>query len=387
MAYPITVAPVNGQWVNLATSEPLTTFIDGVTMPYYVETLDFTGSRNVGIPAGQTLVPYSGNGAGNNVIQLTAGGLVENVLFRGVVEVRAPTTFVNCRFMIDSAFTRTDLSTKSVVQVLNGANARDVHLQNCEIHVRAQRPFNGIQGRNFTMDKCVITGANDAFSESANGSAPNTGFGFEATNCCVPSLGWWYSSPANLDIHSDTGAHVDAMQKETLLTVKLTNCTLAAVASEIVGTGTPGSGRDAGNTYVPGSGADYTANQAQMEAWREQFSFWTTPSQSMHGVSRRLMTAGSMACIMGNDGNLTLDHCWFSGGTVQINAEGATGSIATSIHIKNSVHWNDMLNGPGSRATTPTVKGHAVIFHTGETFGTFTNNKWFDGTDIVIARL
>lgn len=374
-------------YVDLATRESVGGFVDGVTMPYYVEAADFSGARNVGVPPAVSLEAYAG-GSNNGVIQITDGAYYEGILFTGQVEVRSNATFKNCRFVLPLSFVRTDV-TKAVVLILNGTGASDILFEDCEIHNRAQRPMNGIMGRNFVMRRSVVTGCVDSWSESGSGSAPNTGYGFRVYDSISPAVAWWYSPTVNSDIHgSDTGSHSDVMQKNTLLTVEFHNTVLAAYCSELIGTGTPGSGRSAGNPYVP-PGYDYTASQTTMVGWKNQFAVYTTASQTMTGNVRRLASDGSMAAFMLNDGNITINNCYLGGGTVTINAVDSS-VIESTVHITNNVFWNDMLNGPGSRSSDPTVKGYAVLFRLNESFGTYSNNLWaasLGGAAVPITRL
>lgn len=373
---------VAGTRVDLLTgTAAASSFISGVTQPYYVETANLDGAKNVGNKAGVTLTPYAGTpysaSANGNSYRITDSAVYENILFTGQVMVYGATpTFRNCRFLLPKTFIRTDV-TQTVVGVLNGSTT-DAVFEDCEIHNRAQRPFNGIQGRNFRLYRTVITGTNDAFSESTGGTTPTiNNRGFEAYDCIVPSLGFWYSNPANDDIHSDTGAHVDVYQKQTSLAVRIENSTLIGAASEFIGTGTPGSGRDAGNTYVTASGTDYTASQAQGEAWRTQHTYMSPAAQSMWGVSRRMWNEGSMSCCMLNGNNFTLKHCWLDGGSVGINMVNA-GVTPSTTHLTDNTFWNGMGGGPGSRTTNPAIKGNAILAAGAHVFGTETGNRWAD---------
>lgn len=368
---------------NLVTAALVAGFMPGVTVPFYEETLTLDGAKNVGLNPAVPLTPWTG-AVTNGLAQVTAAGLYENIHFQSFVEVRAEATFRNCRFDLPYAITRTDI-VKSIVQILNGANSTGIVFENCEIHNLAQRPMNGIMGRNFVMRRSVVTGCIDPWSDSAAGGAPNTGYAFTIEDCIAPTVAWWFSPTSNPDIHNpDTGSHSDVIQKATTLQCRVFNSVLGAYVSERIGTGTPGSGADAGNPYRPPSGYAYITDQAQMNAWRAQHTLMTTPSQTMGGVARRLASNGSLAGVMLNDGYIEVDQCYIGGGTVGINAADASVPYGT-VKIDRTTFWNDMLNGPGARSSDPTVKGYAVLAQAGATFGSFTGNRSFDGAPLVAA--
>lgn len=360
-----------GDFLNLATGQRVSSFVSGVTQPFYVETANLDGAKNVGAFGQMTENVIAPNASG--IVQITSSGLYKNIIFRHPTEVRVDAQFDNCMWIVPPSwlFARPF----AVLNLLNGS-AANVEFNNVEIHNRAQRPMNGIQGRNFVMRKSVITGAIDPFSESSGGSFPIVNNrGFEVYDSVVPSIAFWYSNPNNVEIHNpDTGSHSDVYQSNTTLDVLLDNNTLAAYVSDFIGTGTPGSGSET-NGYNPPSGNDFIVNQAQMEAWRAQFTTLTTASQTMGGVQRRLQLDGSQAGIMLNKGNVTARHNWFGGGTVGINA--ATGSIdPATVHLIDNIFWNDMLNGTGSRTTNPLLKGNAIFAAGTHVFGTETGNRW-----------
>ena len=373
-------------YLDLVTGDKVGGFIPGVSEPFYEVKADSSGRRNVGTSPNVPLTTYTGSIV-DGVAQLQDGALYENILFPCVLDIRSPVTLRNCRVVVPSSYTTTADSIKACVRVLNGANTTNVLIENCEIHNRAQRPLNGITGRNYTMRRTVITGVIDGWSDAAGGSAPQ-GWGYVVEDCIVPAIAWWYSSTINPDIHSaDRGSHSDVFQKTTALQGTVRNSVLLAYIDELIGTGTPGSGRDAGNPYVP-PGFDYTASQSQMEAWRAEFTEMTVASQTKGGVSRRIagVAGGSLAAVMVNAGALDLDKCQIAGGTVGINAADTALPTVIDMRITDNVFWNDMLNGPGSRSTDPTLKGYAVLTRTGKSFEAFTGNEWSDGTAVAITR-
>lgn len=366
-------------------------FVPGVTEPFYTIASDYSGARNVGTKAGVALTTYTGT-ITDGVAQLTDGAVYENILFPCVLDIRSAVTLRNCRIVVPKTYVAAD-SIKAVVRCLNGAATDNVVFENVEIHNRAQRPFNGISGRNLTLRRCVITGCIDPLSESAGGSAPLTsGKSFTVEDCWLGAAAWWYSSTINSDIHgSDTHSHSDITQKSSsTLAATYTNTVLGAYADPLIGTGTPGSGSDAGNTYVPPSGFNFIAAQSQMEAWRAtHLAYRTTPAQSMYGVAHELPTAGegSFAAVMMNADNALFTRCIFGGGVVTVNASDTSLGTTMLGGFVDCTFFNDMVNGPGSRSTDPAVKGYAILGRTGKDFASFSGNEWFDGTAVAITRL
>jgi ABC-type multidrug transport system fused ATPase/permease subunit len=131
------------------------------------------------------------------------------------------------------------------------------------------------------ISQVVITGCVDGFVDSTGGSAPQN-YGFHIVDSIVADSAWWYTPTVNSIIHpSDTQSHGDGVQKSSTLAVTIENTTLLGYISDVIGTGTPGSGSDAGNTYVPATGYNFIATQAQMETWRSTYgSYLTDPAQS-----------------------------------------------------------------------------------------------------------
>lgn len=368
------------KYQDLVTGGTFDPFTPGVTEPYYEPAADFSGRRNVGTNPNVPLTRWAGTYTAG-IAQITDGALYENMLFDGgVVDMRSGATFRNCRFVLPKTYTQTD-SVKAVVRILNGSGTTGVVFENCEFHCRAQRPFNGVTGRNATFRRCVITGCIDGFSDSASGGAPQD-YGFIIEDCIVPSVAFWYSNPANPDIHSDTISHSDCIQKTTGLQMLVSNTVLLGYVDEFIGTGTPGSGADAGNPYNPPSGTDFIVAQATMESWRAANTSMSTASQSKYGESHRISN-GSMVGLMANAGAIDFQKCYFAGGNVCINATDGDLGTAIDIRIENCTFWNDMRSGPGSRSTNPLLKGYAIQALTGTSFEAFTGNKWFDGTALV----
>lgn len=380
---------IGGRAFDLIFGVFVDTFIPGQTVPFYEITDDFTGQRNVG--AFGSLTTYTGT-ITNGVAQLTDGALYENILFPCVLDIRSPVTLRNCRIVVPKSYVAVD-SIKACVRVINGTNTDNVVFENVEIHNRAQRPFNGVAGRNLTMRRCVVTGCIDPLSESTGGSAPSvSGKSFTVEDCWLGSAAWWYSPTINSDIHgSDTHSHSDITQKSSgTLAQTFTNSVLAAYADPLIGTGTPGSGVDAGNTYVPPSGYNYIASQAQMESWRAaRLAYRSNPAQSMYGVAHELPTAGegSFAAVMFNADNALFTRCRFGGGVATINALDTGLPTTMAGGFVDCVFFNDMVNGPGSRTTDPSVKGYAVLGQTGKNWAQFTGNTWSDGSAVSIVRV
>lgn len=350
-----------GAYRNLATGALLERFIAGVTEPQFGLT-SMTG--NVGNTPGVNLTTYTGT-ITNGVAQLSAP-LYENILFPCVVDIRANTTLRNCRIVVPKTYTASD-SIAGAVRSLIGSAVTDVLLEDCEIHNRAQRPLNGIVGRNITVRRSVITGCVDGFSDSTGGDSTMS-YGFRIYDSIVADSAWWYTPTVNPIIHpSDTQSHGDGIQKGTTLTTTVENTVFAAYISELVGTGTAGSGSET-NSYVPASGYNFIATQAQMETWKNTFgNLATNPAVTRGGVARRLPSSGgSLAAAMVNREGVSFTHCYFAGGIATINLMDSNLPASMNVTITNSKFWNDSKNGV------------AIQIATGKT-ATLSGNTWAIG--------
>lgn len=346
---------------NLTTGALLERFTDGITEPQF----DLTSMvGNVGNTPGVNLTTYTGT-ITNGVAQLAAP-LYENILFPCVVDIRGNTTLRNCRIVVPKTYTASD-SIAGAVRALIGSGVSAVLLEDCEIHNRAQRPLNGIVGRNVTVRRSVITGCVDGFSDSSGGDSTLT-FGFRIYDSIVADSAWWYTPTVNSIIHpSDTQSHGDGIQKGTTLTTTVENTVFAAYISEFIGTGTAGSGSET-NTYVPASGFNFIATQAQMETWKNTFgNLATNPTVTRGGVARRLPSSGgSLAAAMVNREGISFDHCYFAGGIATINMMDSNLPTTMNVTITNSTFWADSKNGV------------AIQIPSGKT-ATITGNTWASG--------
>jgi len=179
------------------------------------------------------------------------------------------------------------------------------------------------------------------------------------------------------EIHpSDDQSHGDGFQQSVTLASVIENSTILGYVSETIGTGTPGSGRDAGNDYDQ----NYIVTQAQMEAWREELcNYWTDPTQSKYGVAHRLPSGGSVAAVMVNRENLTIRHSYFGGGFATINIMDSALPTDMNVTIEDSTFWNDMKNGHSSG--NPADKGDAILIRAGKNVN-LSGNVWSDGTPV-----
>lgn len=358
-------------------------FVPGVTEPFYFVQADFGGQKNVGNRAGVSLTTYTGPIVGG-IAQLSDGGTYENILFPCVVDLRNGEQLINCRVVVPASYTAAD-SIGACIRCLNGSTNTGAMLRNVEIHNRAQRPMNGVSGRNMYVYETVLTGCVDGFSDSTSGSAPQN-WGYRGYDCVITEGAWWYSATVNGIVHpSDTQSHNDCIQKGTTLLSEWHNTVTNQYISEVIGTGTPGSGSDAGNTYVPASGYNFIATQAQMEAWRESLTAVTQPAGAKYGAPHRLPTStssGSSACVMVNRDGLILDHCYLAGAFASINLMDTNLPTAMNVTIRDCTFWNDMRN-PQSRGS---AKGVAIQAASGKTI-TATGNVWSDGTPVAITYI
>lgn len=375
----------DGTYRNLASGAILDQFVPGLSEPFYAVSDSFATSKNVGVKSGANLVTYTGT-ITNGVAQLADGGIYENILFPCVVDLRNGETLRNCRIVVPPTYTTSD-SIAGCVRCLNGGTNTGATLENVEIHNRAQRPLNGVVGRNMDISQVVITGCVDGFVDSTGGSAPQN-YGFHIVDSIVADSAWWYTPTVNSIIHpSDTQSHGDGVQKSSTLAVTIENTTLLGYISDVIGTGTPGSGSDAGNTYVPATGYNFIATQAQMETWRSTYgSYLTDPAQSKYGKAHRLPSSGgSLAALMVNRDNLTVDRCYFGGGLIAINLLDSNLSSNMNVSITNCTFANDMKNGHTGGVAS--VKGHAVAVTAGKTLAAFTGNAWTDGSAVTITNV
>jgi len=371
----VTYIQKNGQLIplnNVAAAPITNTFISGVTMPFYDIN---TGEKNIGNLPGVTLDVYN-NDPGDGVLQIN-GGTYTNVNFGNrILDIRASTTFNNCRIALTN---NTDTTIKQAIRILNGG-ANLVTFNDCEIHNYDQYIRDGFQGRNAVFNRCIVSGFVDGIDSATSGAAPQ-GFSPIINDSWIGNLAWWYSPTAAVVHSSDYQTHNDCSQVQ-MPGMEWHNVFFGIWPSELVGTGTPGSGSDTGNTHATA----YRYTQAQSESYRTTFlNKLSAANQSFDTVPRKSSTGGSWAGIMGNTGggttlNLVVDHCWFSGGTVQINVsdDNLTGTVAS---VKRSTFWNDMSGG---HSLPYTAKGVAVYCKTGVTIDMPTTgsdkNLWFDGS-------
>lgn len=351
-------------------------FVNGVTMPQFELTIDFSGSKNVGNIPGVALTPYPGAVQGG--LTTINAGTYDNYDFGNtVLDVRGNATFNNCR----SVLTANGSSQGDHVRLLNGSFTL-VTFNDCEFHNRAQRIFNGINGRNFVVNRCIFTGYVDCVNNANTGGAPLVTGGV-VNDSWLGDHGWWRAGTTGIVHPSDVATHNDSSQT-AMPNMKWTNCFFGSWPSIWVGTGTPGSGSET-NPYS----APYIVAQAQMDSWRTSaMTLFTRADQSFQGISKMSSNVGSWSCIMGTlagGGQLLheVDHCWFSGGGVQINYSNTNLSGSCGF-IKRSTFWNDMTLG---HSLTGTNKGVAVRLLTGLTLDMPTTgpdrNLWFDGTTVL----
>lgn len=355
-------------------------FISGETMPVYVPNLDLNAAvKNIGNLEGVARAEYSSTVTGG-VTQLSSAGTLSNFNFTNtVIDIRANITFNNCRFTLTS-YTPAD-SIGAMIRILNGTSVSNVVFNDCEFHVRCQRGMNNIAGRNATFNRCVITGGVDGLSLSPNGGATQS-YGFTVNDSWIGDHAWWYWTSPGAVHPSDTHTHNDGIQVSSTLGAELSNTFFGSWPSEFIGTGTPGSGSETN----PWAGT-YITDQATMEDWRTTFmTRETRADQSFEGVSRKSTNGGSWSGIMLNQPGAIIDHCWFSGGTVQINASDDVLAGQNAGSFTRNTHWNDMTAG---HSLTTTAKGAAIYKHSTATITIPTTgsnrNLWFDGTTVTPA--
>jgi hypothetical protein len=365
---------IDGQWTAYVRPRvPASPFIPGVTEPFYIsEGTDIdAASTNVGNRAtrsdGIPLTTWTGPVTAGTY-RLEDGATYRNILFNGVVDLRNGEQLINCRVVVPKTYTQAD-SIGSCIRILSGATNTDALLQNVEIHNRAQRPMNGVNGRNYEVRECVVTGCIDGFIDngvSTTGAPMN--YAYNGFDSVVTDMAWWYSPTANSLIHpSDTQAHIDCWQVSSVLQGDMDNCVGFAYLSEEIG-----------NPYVPASGYNFIATQAVQNGWRASLTGLSVASQTKYGIARRLpTTGGSVAALMVNRNNFSFTNGYLAGGIATVNLRDVNLPTTMNVNISNTQFDNGMLN-PAGHGTT---KGHAILITAGKT-ANLTGNTFFDGTPV-----
>lgn len=355
------------QYVDLRTGLPVSSFIPGVTEPQF----DLASmSGNVG--ATGPLTVYAGP-IEDGVAKLN-GALYENTLFPCVIDIRATSVLRNCKVVVPETYVEAD-SIAGAVRALIGSGVETILLEDFEIHNMSQRPLNGVVGRNVTIRRAVVTGCIDGFADSTSGDSPQN-HGLRIYDSIVAESAWWYTPTVNPIIHpSDNQSHGDGIQKGTTLPAIIENTVFAGYLSDRIGTGTPGSGSEA-NPYVPASGFNFIATQAQMEAWKDEYgNLLTDPAETRGGTARRLPSSGgSLAAAMVNRDGARFTHCYFGGGVASVNLLDTNLPSAMNVTIEDSKFWNDSKSGGAiliPRGKTATITGNTWAIGGGEVSPTY----------------
>lgn len=349
---------------------PVPPFVPGETEPFWDVESD---SGNVG--AKGDLLEYPGSPNSSGVFILQDGATYENMYFPGVVELRKGEQLINCEVDVPPTYTAAD-SIKACVRILNGSENVGASLMKVTIRNRSQRVMNGLSGRNAKIRETVVLGCVDAFNVSQSGDAPQIS-GLDLADSIQPDFAWWYAPTTGTEVHnSDTQVHADGYQHGVALASVLDNMVLLGYVGDSIGTGTPGSGSDAGNAYVQ----PYISTQSQMEQWREQHvTIQTDPSQSKYGVSHWLPDGGSVAAIMVNRDHLTVHNSQLAGSFATVNMMDNNLPTNMDVTLVDNVFWNDMKNG--HTAGDPADKGDAILIKKGKT-AHLSGNVWSDGTPV-----
>lgn len=326
-------------------------FILGVTMP----TKANTGHSGA-------LTTYAGTGAGGTLTISTAGATYTDVLFlnTSVAVNAANVTLNNCHILMTT-------STAGGV-IAYSDNCVNLTLNDCTIENRCQtNTATGWAGHDTTLNRCQIIGWQDAvgpFVSAANvGGEIRTAF----RGCYFSELAWFYNPTSGVVHPSDTQTHNDVIQHQGGWGLEVQGCSLFAYYSTAVGTGTPGSGSDAGT-----SGAVYTQAAGVTARAARPGATMTNPAKSVDGATHEV--GGSLSAIMcntprGNNPRMNVTNNWFAGGGVQVNARDTalTGSLGT---FTGNRHFND---------TAFTLSGRSIGYSilTAVT-ATISGNTWAD---------
>ncbi|MGB4762255.1 MAG: hypothetical protein WBP12_02755 [Candidatus Saccharimonas sp.] len=273
-------------------------FVLGVTMPT---------KANSGVPSGTTLSTYDPSGTLRSLVVSTPGTTFTNVDFGNVkVAVRAANvSFIRCRWTITDS-----VNSAAIIYTVDAAVANCLISQCDLVNLDQKANINANQGHDMTVYRCKVQGTTDGIDPSGGGNVKIRG-NYISDLC-------WLAADTNGVVHgSDVQSHSDCIQI-MYAGVEIIGNFLGAYPSLVVGTGTPGSGTDTGNT----SGW-YT--QAQANARRAQLlgSSWTNASRSYDGVSHE--NGGVITPLMCNVAtgstalNLVVEDNWFGGGVVGVN--------------------------------------------------------------------
>lgn len=335
-------------------------FILGLTMPTMA---------NSGVPSGEVLTPYDPTGLVRTVNIDTPGATFENMDFGNVrVVVRTSgVTFRKCRWIV------TDNRTTAPMISTNSASAYGVIVEQCTIQNLDQMGynFNAIEGHDVTVTRCKITGTCDGIRASLGGNVKIRGN-------FIGYLGWWGTYSGGPALNSGFQTHSDCIQTNWPGGLEVIGNSLWGYASETVGTGTPNSGTDTGNT----SGW-YTQSAANARRAEALGSVMTTAAKSADGVSHGV--GGILCCLMVTYAqgptapNITATDNWFAGGSTQVNglAENVTSPLGTFLRNR---HYNDSAFTVAGKAIGYRVR--ADLTATIPTSGKDAN-VYMDGSGIV----
>lgn len=334
-------------------------FMLGTTMPTML---------NSGVPGGTALTKYEKTGLVRSIFVDTPGAMYENIDFGNVrVVVRTSgVVFRRCQWTI------TDNRTIEPVISTNSQSAADVLVDQCTIENQDQMGWkhNAIEGHDVTVFRCKITGTCD-------GVRPNLGGNVKIRGSFIGYLGWWGTYAGGPVLNTGYQTHSDCIQT-TYAGVEVVGNTLLSYASETVGTGTPGSGKDSG---TPDSW--YTQSAAMARREEALGSVMTGLAKSADGVTHGV--GGVLSCLMCNvatgstEMNLVVTDNWFGGGSVQVNglADNLTGNLGT---FQRNRHFNDSANTVAGNAIGYRIK--AGLAATIPTSGPDVNT-YMDGAGVV----
>lgn len=323
---------------------------------------------NSGVPVGTVLTPYDPTGTVRTINVDTPNTTFTNVDFGNVkVAVRAANvSFIRCRWTITDS-----VSTAAVIYTLAGAVVNCV-ISQCDIsNVDQNASFNAIQGHDMTVYRCKIQGTTDGVNPTGGGNVKIHGN-------YISDLAWFASNSVGVWHGSDVQSHADCIQT-MYAGAEIIGNFLGAYPSVVVGTGTPNSGSDTGNT-----GSEYT--QAQAEARRAALmgNSWTPAEKTYDGTSReRGGVITSLMCNLaaGNTSlNMTVEDNWFGGGTTGVNAlaTNLTSSLGT---FRRNKFFADQKGQSGGRPLGFYIRSGltATIPETGS-----DRNTWIDTNETVV---
>lgn len=304
------------------------TFVLGETMPT---------PENSGVLDGVTLTPYDSDIATPRTIVIsTPGTHFERTAFGNIrLDFRADDCGVHeCQFKSTNNRTSTPMIRADQMSVGGDLIIEQSTFENLD---QMGYGYNAIQGHDYTAYRNKIMGMTDGVRTSNGGNVKVHGN-------FIGYFGWWGTHSGGPALNSGFQSHSDGIQTTTP-GIEVVGNSIWGYASEIVGTGTPGNGTDAGNP-------DGWYTQAESVARRlEALTYYVSPARSIDGLPH--YTNGYLTPLMltltgGGAMDAIVEDNWFAGGLVHVNGSNAnlSGNLGS---FKRNKHQDDAGARSGGR--------------------------------------